>query len=125
MDILLLDVMQAGMGGLLIKVLFNAAALFVAAYFLKGVEIKSFTQALIAALVMAVLNSTLGGFLDFVTMPLRLLTLGLFAFVIDAVILLIAAYLLNGFKIESFWSAFIMAILVSVFNAILHGIYAF
>mgnify|MGYP002078681931 CR=1 FL=1 len=118
-----MDVQLGSLGTLLVKMLLNALALMVGAYFLKGVHIQDFTRALIIAIIVALLNSTLGSFFDFLTTPLRFLTLGLFSFVVDAVILLIAAHFMKGFKIDSFVSAFFLAIVLAITNGVLHWMF--
>lgn len=110
---------------LLIKIILNAAALFAAAYLMKGVEIKDFTRAVIIAVILSLLNATIGNFLDFITTPLRWITLGIFSFVVDAAILLIAAHFMKGFEVKGFGTAFFLAIVLSIFNAVLHGLYPF
>lgn len=110
---------------LIIKILLNAGALFAAAYLMKGVEIKDFTRAIIIAIILSFLNATIGNFLDFISTPLRWLTLGIFSFVIDAIVLLVAAQFMKGFTIKSFGTAFVLAIVLSMFNAVLHGLYSF
>ena len=92
---------------------------------MKGVEIKDFTRAIIIAIILSFLNATIGNFLDFITTPLRWLTLGIFSFVIDAMVLLVAAQFMKGFTIKSFGTAFVLAIVLSIFNAVLHGLYPF
>lgn len=123
MELLLLDAGLGSVGEMIIKVLLNALALMAGAHLLRGVQVEDFTRAVIIAVVLSFLNATLGAFLDFITTPLRYLTLGLFAFVVDAAILLLAAYFLKGFKVDNFRSAFLLAIALSVFNAILHAIF--
>lgn len=118
-----MDLIQSGMGSVLTKLLFNSVALFAAAAFLKNVEIKDFTRAVITALLLSLLNATLGAILHFFAFPLKLITLGLFSFVVDAVIILIAAHFLKGFQVKSFGTAFLLAILMAAFNALLYAIY--
>lgn len=110
---------------LLIKIILNAAALFAAAYLMKGVTIKDFTRAVIIAVILSLLNATIGNFLDFITTPLRWITLGIFSFVVDAAVLLIAAHFMKGFEVKGFGTAFVLAIVLSIFNAVLHGLYPF
>ena len=117
---LVLLMAQAGLGSFLIKVLLMALVLMGAAYLLNGVVIEDFTRAIIVAFVLAILNATLGRFLDFVTTPLRWITLGLFSLVVDAVVLMIAAHFLKGFTIKNFSWALLMAIFVSLANVFLH-----
>ena len=123
MELLLLDAGFGGLGEMVIKVLLNALALMAGAHLLKGVEIEDFTRAVIIAVFLSVLNATLGSFLDFITTPLRFLTLGLFAFVVDAAMLLLAAHFMKGFNIRNFVSAFFLAIIFSVTNAVLYAIF--
>lgn len=117
---LVLLMAQAGLGSFMINVLLMALVLMGAAYFLTGVTIEDFTRALIVAFVLAVLNATMGRFLDFITTPLRWITLGLFSLVIDAIVLMTAAYFLKGFTIKNFSWALLMAIFVAIANVFLH-----
>ncbi|MCO6490109.1 MAG: phage holin family protein [Phaeodactylibacter sp.] len=123
MELLLLDAGLGSLAEMIVKVLLNALALMAGAHLLKGVEIQDFTRAVIIAVILSFLNATLGSFLDFITTPLRFLTLGLFAFVVDAAMLLLAAYFLKGFNIRNFVSAFFLAIILSVCNAVLYAVF--
>ncbi|HQU58628.1 MAG TPA: phage holin family protein, partial [Saprospiraceae bacterium] len=102
MELLLLDAIFGSVGEAIIKVLLNALALMAGAHLLKGVDIEDFSRALIVAVALSFLNATLGSFLQWITTPLRFLTLGLFTFVVNAVLLLLAAHFLKGFKIRDF-----------------------
>ncbi|MBV6653163.1 MAG: phage holin family protein [Mameliella sp.] len=121
MDLLLLDI--HGPVYWAMKFALNALALMAGAHFLDGVKIDDFVRAMIVAILLAVLNATLGNVLDFITTPLRFLTLGLFSFVVDAGLLLVAAYFLKGFHIDNFKSAFFLAILLAIFNTVLYGVF--
>jgi len=119
--VLLLEVvLQTSLSGLLIRVLLSAVAVFVAATLVRGVQLKGFTQAVLVAIVLAVLNATLGRILDFLALPLTFLTLGLFSLVIDAALLMLTSRLLDGFSIKRFWPAFWMALLLAIFTIFLH-----
>jgi putative membrane protein len=107
-----------GIGSWIIHILINAVVLMAAAYILSGVTISDFTRAIILAVILAILNSTLGAVLDFVSTPLRWLTLGLFSLVVDAVVLKIADYFMKGFSIKSFGWALILALVLAIFNTI-------
>jgi putative membrane protein len=107
----------------ILTILINAVAVWLGAQFLRGVQVTDFTRALIIGLVVALLNTTLGDFLDWITTPLRWITLGLFSIVVDAIILMIADYFLKGLKIQNFWWAVALAILVAVVNSITHWIF--
>ena len=106
----------------IIRILANAVALAVGARLLKGVVVEDFVRALLVAVVLSLLNATLGNILDFITMPLRFLTLGLFSFVVDAAILLLAAYFIKSFSVDSFKSAFFLAIIVAIVNSLIYAI---
>lgn len=92
---------------LIFKWLLSAAALLAVAYLYSGVEIKSFTSALIAAFVVGLLNSVLRPILVVLTLPVTVVTLGLFLFVINALMFWSAAGLLPGFNVTGFGAALI------------------
>ena len=104
---------------ILIQVLVNALALFIGAKLLSGVEVKDFLQAIIVALVIALLNMTLGVALKIVT--LGLLSLGVFTLLLDAILIQVADYLLSGFKVKNFWCALFLALVVAIVNSLLKG----
>lgn len=85
-----------------------------------GIEVEDFSKALIAALVIGLINAFLGPIVRFIAFPLTILTLGLFALVVNALLFGLAAYLVQGFKLRNgFWSALIGSILLSLINAVL------
>ncbi|RMF03796.1 MAG: phage holin family protein [Bacteroidetes bacterium] len=120
MILLLEATTQAGLGSFLINSVIMALVLMGGAYLLSGIEVESFGKAFIAAIILAVLNSTIGRFLDFVTTPLRWITLGLFSWVVDAMVLMMAAWFIKGFTIKSFSWALLLAIFVAIANLLLH-----
>jgi putative membrane protein len=103
---------------LLFKIIINAIAVFVLADIMAGIEIEGTTAAVIVALLLIILNSILRPILIFFTLPLTIVTLGLFILVINAVIVLIADNLVEGFYVENFWWALLFGILLSVINMI-------
>ena len=107
---------------ILINWILSALAVFAAAYILPGVHIQSFTTALIAALVLGVINAIFKPILLILTLPINLLTLGLFTFVINAALILFAANLVPGFRVDGFLWALILSILLSVINSVLHSL---
>ncbi len=107
---------------MLITILLNAVAVYVGALLLRGVEVQDFLRAVIIGLVLGFLNWSLGGVLDFLTIPLNWITLGLFAFVVDAVVLMVTDYFMKGLKIENFWWALALAVIVSVVNSVGHSV---
>lgn len=94
-----------------------------AAYLLPGVDIDGFLTAIILALVLAVLNAMVRPVLVFLTIPVTILTLGLFLLVINAVIILLASWLIDGFEVAGFLSALLFSIVVSIVVAILDMIF--
>jgi putative membrane protein len=108
---------------LVLTVVINAAAVWLGAQVLRGVEVTDFPRALVIGVVLAFLNATLGGFLDFVSTPIRWLTLGLFSFVVDAVVLMVTDYFMKGLKIKNFWWALALAFLVGIINSITHAVF--
>ncbi len=103
---------------LLIEWLLNALALVITAYVVPGFEVDGFGTALIAALVVGLLNVTLGWLLSLLTFPLVWLLPGLMMLVIDAVVLYFAAKLVPGFRIRGFLAAFIGAIVLVLIHVV-------
>jgi putative membrane protein len=101
---------------LLINWLLSALAVWVVAQLIPGFHVRGAGAALVAALVIGLVNATLGLLLKIVTFPLTLLTLGLFWFVINALMLELAAALVRGFRIDTFAAAFWGAIVLSLVN---------
>lgn len=95
----------------------------VAAYILPGVTIDGFLTAIILALVLAVLNAVVRPILIFLTIPVTILTLGLFLLVINALIILLADALVAGFDVTGFFAALLFSLVLSVIVAILDMIF--
>lgn len=92
----------------------NAAALLLVAYIYPGVQVTSFTTALIAALVLGLVNAFIRPLLVILTLPVTILTLGLFLFVINALLFWFVAEVVQGFTVTGFWAALLGSILYSV-----------
>jgi len=99
---------------LIVRWLLLAAALLLVAHVYPGVEVKSFTTAMIAALVLGLLNTLLRPLLVVLTLPVTLLTLGLFLFVINAAMFYVAARVLDGFSVSGFSAALIGSLIYSL-----------
>ena len=115
---------KGGLMYLIIRFLINVAAILIIAHlFPKLIQVEGFGAALIAALVLGIINVIIRPILVLLTFPVTLLTLGLFLFVINALMLWLAATLVPGFKVNGFWGAFLGSILISivswVFSAVL------
>lgn len=102
-----------------LKVLVSALAVFISAYFLPGVSVEPFTTAIIVAFVLAVLNALLKPLLIILTIPVTIMSLGLFLLVINAFIVQIAAYFVGGFYVENFWWALLFSVILSIVTWIL------
>jgi putative membrane protein len=105
----------------LIRILISALVAFGLSYILKGVHIDSFVTALILALVLAVLNALVKPILIILTLPITIITLGLFLFVINACIILLGSKLVSGFSVDGFWWALLFSILLSIVSSILYS----
>jgi putative membrane protein len=106
----------------ILKIFFTAAVILGLARLLPGVQIDSYWTAIVVALVLAVLNAFIRPILIFLTLPATLVTFGLFLFVINAGIILLDAYFVHGFKINSFWWALVFSILLSVILSFFDGL---
>lgn len=108
---------------ILINWLVSALAILAAAYLLPGVHIASFTTALVVAIVLGIINAFLKPLL-ILTLPITILTLGLFTFVINALLIMLTAGLVPGFTVDGFMWALIYSIVLSVINSFLHQLKA-
>jgi putative membrane protein len=98
----------------LVRWLLLAAALLLVAHLYAGVDVASFTSALVAAFIIGLLNTLVRPLLVLLTLPVTLITLGLFLFVINALMFWAAAALLDGFNVAGFGAALIGSLLYSV-----------
>ena len=101
---------------ILIHWFLSSLAIMVAAYVLPGIHVSSFWAAVVAALVIGILNVLVKPVLIVLTLPINILTLGLFTFVINALLILLASSIVKGFEVESFGWAFLFAIVLSIIN---------
>lgn len=107
----------------LTKVLLTTIAALFASYFLSGVHIDSFQTAFIVAIVLALLNNFIKPILILLTLPITIITLGLFLIVINILIIKWAADLVSGFEVNGWWSALLFSLLVSVVTSVLEGLF--
>jgi putative membrane protein len=107
---------------LIIRILLTAVAVIILAKFLPGVEVAGFTGAIIVAIVLALLNAILKPILIILTLPITIVTLGLFLLVINAGIILLADQFLDGFYVSGFWIALLFSLLLSLLQSILFSI---
>ena len=107
-----------------LRLLLNGVAIFLAAYIVPGLSVTGAGTALIAGLVLALVNAVIRPVLKLLTFPITLLTLGLFIFVVNAVCLALAAWFVPGFSIDGFVAALLGALVISVVSWILSAIFA-
>jgi putative membrane protein len=110
------------MSSLLVHWFVSAASLMIVAYLIPGIKVTGLGAALIAPIVIGLVNATVGFVLKIITFPISILTLGLFLLVINALMLQLAAYLVPGFYIAGFWAAFFGAIVMSFVSMILRSL---
>jgi putative membrane protein len=108
--------------GFLLKLLVSSLAVFFGAYIIPGVFLDGFPTAILVALMMGFLNAFLRPILIVLTIPITLVTFGLFLLVINAIIILLADYALSGFALNSFFTAVLFSIIVSLITWILEAI---
>ena len=106
---------------LILKLLLNALAVFALAEILNGVTVNNYTTSLLVAVVISILNVLVKPILIVLTLPVTILTLGLFLFVINAFIILLASELVSGFKVDGIWTAILFSILLCILQSLLHS----
>lgn len=103
----------------IIRILVTGAVAFGLSYILKGIHIDSYGTALIFALVLAVINIIVRPLFVILTIPITILTFGLFLFVINALLVLLAAKFISGIQIDGFWWGLLFSLLLSFVTSIL------
>ncbi|MCC7525416.1 MAG: phage holin family protein [Chitinophagaceae bacterium] len=103
----------------IIRLLVTAAVAYGLAYLLKGLHIDSYWTALVFALVLAIVNVIIRPLLIILTIPLTILTLGLFLFVINALMILLASKMVDGIAVDGFWWALLFGLLLSLASSLL------
>jgi len=106
---------------LIVKWLLSATALLFVAYVYSGGEVRTFTAAMIAALVIGLLNTIVRPILVVLTLPVTVVTLGLFLFVINALMFWAAGSVLEGFHVSGFWSALIGSLIYSLLGVLIES----
>ena len=107
---------------IVVALVINALALLATAYIVPGFKVDNFTTALLAAVVLGVVNTFIKPVLSFVTAPLTIVSLGLFTFVVNAVVLFIVSYFVPGLMIGGWMAAILGAIVLSVVATVLNAL---
>lgn len=107
---------------LIIRLLLTALAVMVLAEILPGVQVAGYVSAIIVAIVLALLRLIVKPVLVLLTLPITLITLGIFLLFINGIIILMASYLIDSFHVSSIWWALLFSLLLSLFQTVLFSI---
>lgn len=107
------------MKNFILKIIISAAVVFALAHLLPGVTVNDYLTAILVAFVLGMLNTIVRPILVILTLPVTILSLGLFLLVINVIIIYLADKLVGGFSVDGFWWALIFSLLLSFFNSIL------
>ena len=107
----------------LARLVLNGVAIVIAAWLLPGLHIAGPFAALVAGVILGFVNAIVRPLLFFLTLPLTLMTLGLFIFVLNAICFGLTAWLVPGFSVDGFWWALLGALLVSIVSWMLNGMF--
>ena len=107
---------------LLIKILVTAALVMLIAHFMPGVQVKDFLTSVILAVVLSLLNLFIKPIIIVFTLPVTIVTLGLFLLVINALLILLCTKIVGGFEVESFWAALLFSLVLSLAQSIIFNL---
>lgn len=105
--------------GILVNLLISGLAIAITAYILPGVTVDSFFTAIVVAVVLGLINAVIKPLITLLTLPINLLTLGLFSLVINALLIMMASAVVTGFSVDGFLWALIFSVVLSFVNAFL------
>jgi putative membrane protein len=104
---------------LIFRIVISAISIVITAYLLPGVHIKDLFTALVVAVVLALLNGIIRPILIILTIPVTILTLGLFLLVINALMIILAGNIVPGFQVDGFWWALLFSVILSLVTSLL------
>lgn len=107
---------------IIINWVISSLAILSAAYLIPGIHITDFFTAFVLAIVLGIINAVIKPFLIIFTLPINILSLGLFTLVINALLILLASKIVPGFRVDSFWWALLFSIVLSVINSFLNNV---
>lgn len=108
--------------GILINLLINGLAVYITAHVLPGVSVDNFMTALIVSVVLGLVNTFIKPIIFILTLPATILTLGLFTFVINVLMVFLVATFVPGFHVNEFWSALFFSVVVSLVSSVLRSV---
>lgn len=109
------------MKGIVLRWLILTVAIMVAAYLIRGISVTGSSSALLAAALLGILNAFFRPILILLTLPINILTLGLFTFVINALLLMMASGVIGGFEVRGFWPALLGSLIISLISWLLNS----
>lgn len=107
---------------LLVKIIISSLAVFLTAYLIPGISVDSYITAIWVAIVLALLNGFLKPLLIIFTIPVTIVTLGLFLLVINAAIIMLAGNFVDGFYVDGFWWALLFSLVLSVITSLMESL---
>ena len=107
---------------IVVRALINGLAVWIASYVLPGVNVDGFLTAIVVAVILGIANAVLKPILILLTIPITVLSLGLFIFVINALLILLVAKIVPGFTVDSFWWALGFSLVLSIVNSFLYSL---
>jgi len=107
---------------LLVRIIVTSILVLLIAHFMKGVHVAGFVTALLVAVVLGLLNVFIKPIFVLLTLPFTIFTLGLFLLVINAIIILLCTNIVGGFSVDSFWTALLFSVVLSLSQSILFAI---
>ena len=108
--------------GLVLTWIGNSIAIWLVGYLFRGVDVASWTAAFVAGLVLTLINAIVRPILVILTLPITIVTLGLFYFVVTAICLMITARLVDGFAVQGWFSTIIASIFIGIFSAVIQSV---
>lgn len=108
--------------GILINILINGLAVYITASLLPGVAVDSFWTAIVVSVVLGAVNTFIKPVLFILTLPVTILTLGLFSLILNALMVYIVANFVPGFHIDGFWSAVFFSLVLSIVGSLLNSL---
>lgn len=106
----------------LAKWLIGTIAIVITTYLLSGIHVDNAVTALITALVIGIINATIRPILFFLTLPITIISLGLFALILNALLVMLTAYIVPGFDVDNFWWALLFSLVLTIVNHFLNKI---
>lgn len=107
--------------GLLLRWLILTSGIIIASYLLEGIHVSGFFSAFLAAALLGILNALFRPILILLTLPINILSLGLFTFVINALMLMMVSRVISGFEVHGFWTALLGSLIISIISWLLNS----